>query len=138
LKTRSRTEATNTFVRSFECLSVAVAVAGRAHVRFEDARSHCEAVNDQRSHVFAIADRSRPLHHYDNRATSLCRTSCDLWAPSYPQKGNPLHIGREKREKASTGRLLELPRPMSPAIRIKVRPAESRGLKAGIRAIWQA
>ena len=46
-------------------------------------------------------------------------------------RGNPLHIGG----KVSTGRFLELPRPMSPAVRIKVRPAESLILKAGVRAL---
>lgn len=55
--------------------------------------------------------------------------------PLVSTEANPLHVGREKREKVSTGRFLELPRLMSPAIRIKVRPAESRGLKAGIRAL---
>jgi hypothetical protein len=45
-------------------------------------------------------------------------------------EGNPLHIGREERAKVSTGRFLKLPRPMSPAVRIKVRP-----VKAGIKAL---
>jgi hypothetical protein len=56
--------------------------------------------------------------------------SCDLWAPSYPQE-SAAYRAREEGESINR-EVLELPRPMSPAIRIKVRPAESRGLKAGL------
>jgi hypothetical protein len=52
----SGTEATNTFVRSFECLSVAVAVAGRAHVRFEDA-----AATARRSVINAVTSSQSPI-----------------------------------------------------------------------------
>ena len=50
--------------------------------------------------------------------------------PLVSTEGNPLHIGREKREKVSTGRFLEFPRPVSSAIRIKA--SGKSGLKAGL------
>jgi hypothetical protein len=53
--------------------------------------------------------------------------------PLVSTEGSPLHIGCEKREKVSTGRFLELPRPVSSAIRIKA--SGKSGTEGRIRAL---